>query len=193
MRSIRGPRIVALVVPTFALLLLSGFGVLAQSDAPPPDAVPGSYGFRGTLLAAVDTSVAPGYQLQLAESIVEPGAYVTSHMNPTVVLVCVRSGALGFALQHGSATVTWFTQPAIPPANDPLLSGDVDVQRQLLPGTEVTLQPRDCIAFDHFIDRTAHTSWNPSDGQTVLIEARLVEMGSPYTQFVDVLGNPIAS
>ena len=120
-----------------------------------------------------------------AESIVEPGAYATSHTNPTVVLICVRSGALGLALQHGSATATWFTQPAIPPANDPLLSGESDVQRQLLPGSEITLRPRDCVSFDHFVTQTSHASWNASDGPTKLIEARLVKTGEPYVVFVD--------
>jgi hypothetical protein len=192
MRSIRGPKIVALIVPALAMLLLTGFGVLAQGTAPPPDAVPGSFGFKGTVLATVDTSVAPGYQLQLAETVFEPGAYVTSHFHPTAIVVCVQSGALGFALQHGSATVTWFTPAPMPAANDPLLPGTAMVQRQLLPGSEIVLQPRDCVSFDHFVAHTSHTGWNASDGSTVLIEARLVKSGEPYTVFIDALGTPVA-
>jgi hypothetical protein len=192
MRSMPGRRFVALVVPTLTLLLLTGFGVLAQGNAPPSDAVPGSFGFKGTVLAAIDTSVAPGYQLQLAESILEPGAYDTSHTHPTAALICVQSGALGFALQQGSATVSWFAQTAIPPANDPLLSGDAAVQRQLLPGSEIILQPHDCVSFDHFVEHTSHTGWNASDGQTVLVEARLAEIGVPFTVFIDAQGTPVA-
>ena len=177
----RAPKIVALVVPALALLLLTGFGVLAQGGSPPPDATPGAVGFQGAVLAAIDTSVAPGYQLQLAQSVFEPGAYVTSHIHPTAIVVCVQSGALGFALQHGSGTVTRSAPAGTPTTTEPLM-----------PGTELVLQPYDCVTFDHFVQHTSHTGWNASDGQTVLIEARLVKSGEPFTVFVDALGTPVA-
>ncbi len=192
MRSIQGPRIVTLIVSALALLL-TGAGVLAQGDAPPPNAIPGAFGFKGTELAAIDTSVAPGYQIQFAESVFEPGAYVTSHIQPAAALVCVQSGKLGFALQTGSANVTWFAQTAIPPANDPLLAGESVVHRELLHGTEITLEPRDCVAFDHFAAYTSHSSWNAGGGKTVLIEARLVKKGEPLTVFLDAEGTPVPS
>jgi len=191
MRSKRSLTRAALIVPLLVLIISTSLGVYARGNQPPPDAAPGAVGFQGAILASVDTSVAPGYQLQLAQSVFEPGAFVTSHTHPTVILVCVQSGALGFALQHGSATVTRFTQTAIPTANDPLLSGDTVVQQQLLPGTEITLQPRDCVSFDHFAQHTSHTGWNASDGETVLVEARLVKKGEPFTTFIDAQGTPV--
>ena len=181
MRSIRGPKFLALVVPALALLMLTSFGVFARANQPPPDATPGAVGFQGAVLAAIDTSVAPGYQLQLAESVFEPGAYVTSHIHPTAIVVCVQSGALGFALQHGSGTVTRSAPAGTPTTTEPLM-----------PGAEIILQPRDCVSFDHFVSHTSHTGWNASDGPTVLIEARLVKSGEPYTVFIDALGTPIA-
>lgn len=193
MRSLRSPRIVALLVLALAMLLLSGFGVLAQNDAPPPNAVPGSVAFRGSVLAAVDMSVVPGYQLQLAESVFEPGAYVTSHIHPAALVVCVQSGALGFALQHGAGTITRYAIAPNPTASDPLLAGAEPVRQALLPGTEIVLKPRDCVTFDHFAQHTSHTGWNASDGETVLVEARLVKTGEPFTTFIDAQGTPVAS
>ena len=40
--------------------------------------------------------------------------------------------------------------------------------------TEVVLEPRDCVAFDHFAAHTEHTGWNAGDGPTVLWEVRLL-------------------
>jgi hypothetical protein len=182
MRSMRGSRVAALFISALAMLALTTFGVLAQGGPPPADATPGAVGFQGSVLAAIDTSVAPGYQLVLAESVFEPGAYVTSHIHPTAIVVCVQSGALGFALQHGSATVTRGADAGAgtPPANVPL---GVD--------QEIVLQPRDCVSFDHFVQHTAHTGWNASDGQTVLMEARLIKTGEPYTTFIDAQGTPV--
>lgn len=181
MRSMKELKTVALVVPVLALLLITGFSVLAQSGPPPPDATPGAVGFKGTLLAAIDPSVAPGYQLQLAESVFEPGAYVTSHMHPTAIAVCVQSGALGFAIQHGMATITRAAADGGEATTEPLL-----------PGTDIVLEPRDCVSFDHFVAHTSHTGWNASDGQTVLVEARLVKTGEPFTVFINAEGTPVA-
>ncbi len=181
MRSKRRLTVVAFVIPMLALLIGTSFGVYARGLQPPPDATPGAVGFQGAILAAIDTSVAPGYQLQLAQSVFEPGAYVTSHIHPTAIVVCVQSGALGFALQHGSATVTRGAEAGAEATTEPLL-----------PGAEIVLEPLDCVSFDHFAAHTSHTGWNASDGQTVLIEARLAEMGAPYTVFLDALGTPVA-
>ncbi|HET9661885.1 MAG TPA: hypothetical protein VFP05_16275 [Thermomicrobiales bacterium] len=181
MRSKRGSRIAVLFISALALLVLTTFGVLAQGGPPPADAPPGAVGFQGAVLAGIDTSVAPGYQLVLAESVFEPGAYVTSHVHPTAIVVCVQSGALGFALQQGSAIVTRTGEGGAEPTNEPL---GVD--------EEIVLEPRDCVSFDHFAEPTAHTGWNASDGQTVLVEARLLKAGETFTTFIDEHGMPVA-
>lgn len=181
MRSKRRLVVAALVVPMLALLIGSGVGVLARGMQPPPDAEPGSVGFQGAILAAIDTSVAPGFQLQLARSVFEPGAYVTSHIHPTAIVVCVESGALGFALQHGSGTVTRAAMAGTPTTTE-----------QLLPGNDIELQPNDCVSFDHFVEHTSHTGWNNSDGETVLIEARLVKTDEQFTTFINAEGTPVA-
>ncbi len=181
MRSKRGSGFVALIIPILALVIGTSLGVYARNNQPPPDATPGAVGFQGSLLAAIDTSVAPGYELQLAQSVFEPGAYVTSHIHPTAIVVCVQSGALGFALQHGSGTVTRGAE-----------AGAETTQEPLLPGTDITLEPRDCVSFDHFVAHTSHTGWNASDGETVLVEARLVKKGEPFTVFINAEGTPVA-
>lgn len=182
MRLLHGSRFLALISVVSTVLVLTGFGVLAQGNPPPADAEPGAVGFKGALLASLDPAVAPGYQLQLAESVFEPGAYVTSHIHPTAIIVCVQSGALGFAIQHGSATIT----RAAPDGAEATIEA-------LLPGTDVVLQPRDCVSFDHFAAHTSHTGWNASDGQTVLVEARLAKKGEPFTVFIDAEGTPVST
>jgi hypothetical protein len=168
------------VAGAVVLLGTIGFGLVARGAQPPPDAEPGSVGFQSAILGGIDSAVASGYRLVLAEVVLEPGAYATSHTHPTAIVVCVQSGALGFALQHGAATVTRSAGAGTPAPTEPLA-----------PGGEVMLQPRDCIAFDHFAAHTAHTGWNAGEGQTVLWEARLFKIDEPFTTFLDELGTPV--
>jgi hypothetical protein len=182
MRSKRSFTIAALLVPILALIVGTSLGVYARGNQPPTDATPGAVGFQGAILAAIDTSVAPGYQLQLAQSVFQPGAFVTSHIHPTAIVVCVQSGALGFALQHGAGTITRGAEAGADP-----------VTEALLPGNDIVLEPRDCVSFDHFAQHTSHTGWNASDGETVLVEARLVKTGEPFTTFIDAQGTPVSS
>jgi hypothetical protein len=163
-----------------AMLVLSvGIGsvVLAQGGPPPADATPGA---PGAALGGIDASVAPGYRLVMAETVFAPGSYVTQHTHPTAIVVCVQSGALGFAIQAGAATITRAETRATPTAVE-----------QLAVNTEVVLAPGDCVAFDHFAQHTAHTAWNAADGTTVIWEARLVKADEPFTTFVDAEGTPV--
>ena len=163
-----------------AVLVLIAAGALAQGGPPPPDAEPGAVGFQGMVLGGLDPVVAPGYRLVLAESVFEPGAYVTSHTHPTTIIVCVQSGSLGFALQHGQATITRSAGAGTPTPTESLAAG-----------SETVLNPRDCVSFDHYAAHTAHTGWNLSDGQTVLWEARLLKIDEPFTTFVNDAGTPV--
>jgi hypothetical protein len=162
------------------LLLAISIGVAAQGGPPPADAPPGSVGFQGAVLGGIDPVAAPGYRLVLAESVFEPGAYVTSHFHPTAIVVCVQSGALGFAIQHGMATISRPSPAGTPAATEPLAVN-----------TEIVLQPRECVSFDHFAAHTSHTGWNASDEPTVLFEARLLKIDEPFTTFIDAEGTPV--
>jgi hypothetical protein len=165
-----------LIIVAIIFAGLGATGVWARGAQPPPDATPGPVGFQGTILSGIDTTVAPGYRLVTAESVFDPGAYVTQHTHPTAIVVCVQSGALGFAIQQGTASIT---------------RGGADVSETLELNTDVVLEPRDCVAFDHFAAHTAHTGWNASDGQTVLWEARLLKTDEPFTVFVNDQGTPV--
>lgn len=180
MFALRGVKALVPAVGALALLGAVGLGLVARGAQPPPDAAPGSVGFQSAILGGIEPAVAPGHRLVLAEVVLEPDAYATSHTHPTAIVVCVQSGALGFSLQHGTATVTRAQGAGTPAAAEPLAVG-----------TEIVLQPRDCVAFDHFAAHTAHTGWNASDGQTVLWEARLFKADEPYTTFLDAQGTPV--
>jgi hypothetical protein len=164
---------VSIVITLLGAVMASA---LAQGGPPPEDATPGSVGFQGSMLGGLDVTVAPGFRLAMAESIFEPGAYVTQHTHPTAIVVCVQSGALGFAIQHGTATIS---------------RAGSDETETLELNTDIVLEPRDCVAFDHFAAHTAHTGWNASDGQTVLWEARLYKTDEPYTVFINDQGTPV--
>lgn len=174
----RLPVVLALIL--LALVGLTAAGALARSAQPPPDATPGSVGFSNVALGGLDPVVAPGYRLEMRENTFAPGAYVTRHTHPTAIVVCVQSGALGFAIQAGAATVTRGGTGATPEATEPLA-----------PGTDIVLEPRDCVAFDEYATHTEHTGWNASDGTTVVWETRLLKIGEPYTTFLDAQGTPI--
>ena len=163
------------------LLGLAVAGAFAQGGPPPPDATPGSVGFSNVLLAGIDPAVSPGYRLEMRENTFAPGAYVTRHTHPTAIVVCVQSGALGFAIQEGQATVTRGSADATTPVTT----------EPLVPGVDIVLEPRDCVAFDEFAEHTEHTGWNASDGTTVIWEARLLKVGEPYTTFLNAEGTPI--
>ena len=171
------------LVPAFvavALLGLVAAGALAQGGPPPPDAAPGAVDVTGAALGGIDSAVAPGYRLVMAETVFATGGYVTRHTHPSAIVACVKSGSLGFALQHGTATVTRGGTGATPEATEPLA-----------PNAEVVLAPRDCVTFDHFAAHTEHTAWNAGDEPTVLWEARLLKADEPFTTFVDAQGTPV--
>jgi hypothetical protein len=171
------------IVPALVAITLLGLvaaGAFAQGGPPPPDASPGAVDVTGAALGGSDVAVAPGYRLVMAETVWAPGGYVTRHTHPTAIVVCVQSGALGFAIQHGAATVTRGGTGATPATTEPLALN-----------TEVILEPRDCVAFDHFAAHTEHTAWNAGDGTAVLWEARMLKVDEPFTTFVDSQGTAV--
>jgi len=117
-----------------------------------------------------------GCTLEAAEAVAAPGAYVTQHAHPTAIVACVQSGALGFAIQQGTASIT--------------RAGSEEVET-LDVNTDVVLEPRDCVAFDHFAAHTSHTGWNASDEPTVLWEARFMKTDEPFTVFLNDEGTPV--
>lgn len=167
-----------LLVPALLVLTLLGAtmaGTLARNAQVPPDATPGAQGVNGVILGGIEPVVAPGYRLVLAELVFDPGTYATEHFHPTAIVFCVQSGQLGFAIHQGTATVT----------------RDGGEPETIALDTDMTLEPRDCVAFDHFAAHTTHTGWNLSDGPTVLWEARLFKIDEPFTTFVDEQGTPV--
>jgi len=165
-------------VALIAILLATA---TAQGGPPSPDATPGSVGFTPIVLGGIDPAVAPGYRLDMRENVFEPGAYVTRHSHPTAIIVCVQSGAFGFAIQAGEAIVTRAGAEGTPESTE-----------TLLPGIDIVLEPRDCVAFDQFAAHTEHTGWNASDGVTILWETRLLKSDEPYTTYHDAMGTPVA-
>ena len=168
-------RLTMLALVILSLLSLTVAGVLARGTQVPPVATPGAEGVNGVILGGIDPVVAPGYRLVLAELVFAPDTYATEHFHPTAIVFCVQSGALGFAIHEGTATVT----------------RDGGEPETIALDTEMTLEPRDCVAFDHFAAHTTHTGWNLSDGPTVLWEARLFTIDEPFTVFVDEQGTPV--
>lgn len=168
----------------FAMLVLSGViaaGAIAQGGPPPADATPGAPGVTGPLLGSIAPAAAPGYTLRMVETVFAPDSYVTAHTHAAALVVCVQSGALGFSIQHGAATITRAGTGDAPESTEPLALN-----------TDVVLDPKDCVSFDEFTVHTIHTAWNASTETTVLWEGHLVKDGEPFTTFVDHMGTPVA-
>lgn len=168
---------------TFALIAATGLiaaGTLAQGSPPPPDATPGALGVTGPVLGGFAPAAAPGYTLRMVETVFAPGSYVTRHTHAAALIVCVQTGALGFSIQEGAATVTRAGTGDEPESTEPLALD-----------AEVVLEPKDCVAFDEFAAHTVHTAWNAGEETTVLWEAHLIKNGEPFTTFVDEHGMPI--
>ncbi len=149
-------------------------GAGAQEATPPAH---GSVGVAGAVLGAVAPSAAPGYSLEMFHMAWAPGAYVTAHTHPMSFVTCVESGALGFTLLAGAATLTRAANPG--------------TSEQLPLHVEAVLGPRDCVAVDNEATRTIHAARNAADGTTVAWEADLYKIGEPPTTFVDARGTPI--
>jgi hypothetical protein len=163
-----------------ALLGLGLAGALAKGGPPPADATPGQTGIGGAVLGAVAPGAAPGYRLQMTELVWAPGAYATSHSHPLAQVACVQLGALGMTIQQGATTVLRGGAGPTPESAEPLPLN-----------TEVILAPRDCVAYDDFAAHTIHTAWNASEETTILWMADLVEIGEPYTTYVNAEGTPV--
>jgi quercetin dioxygenase-like cupin family protein len=175
-----GRRRMVWLVGAFVMMSLVTAGALARGGPPPADATPGEVGVSGAVLGAIVPVAAPGYRLQVTELVWQPGAYATSHTHPLAQVVCVQSGALGFRLEEGAATVIRGGAGPTPAAMAPL---SLD--------SAVVIAPRGCIAYDDLAAYHVHTVWNASDGETVLWMADLVEIGLPYTTYVDARGTPV--
>ncbi len=163
-----------------ALLGLVLAGAVARTDPPPAHATPGTFDVSGAVLGAVPPAAAPGFRLQMTELVWAPGSYATSHSHPLAQVACVQAGALGMTLQQGAATITRGGAGGTPQSAEPL---PLD--------TEVVIGPRDCVSYDEFTIHTVHTVWNASDESTILWMADLVEIGVPYTTYVNAYGTPV--
>lgn len=165
------------IAALFGLVVASA---LAQGTPPPEDANPDELGVGGAVLGALPPAAAPGYRLQMTELVWAPGAYATEHSHPLAQIACVQSGALGMTLQEGAATVIRGGSGPTPEATEPMALD-----------TDVILEPRDCVAYDELAAHTIHTVWNASEETTILWTADLVEVGEPYTTYVNASGTPI--
>lgn len=133
----------------------------------------GNVGLTSVVLAQIEPPVAPGQLLQLVRVDVESGATVSEHTHPGAIVTCVESGAPIFSVIAGTVTMTQAATAATPEA-----------ATELGAGSEIELQPGDCLTFD--ATQTTHTLRNP--GESVVIwQAHLYAAGEKPTTF---LGTP---
>lgn len=169
------------LLPIMTMLVLLGLvgirGLGTPATAQEASPTTGSVGITGAVLGAIEPIAAPGYSLEMFYMEWAPGAAVSPHTHPMAFVTCVESGALGFTLHAGTATLTRAASPGKPQA----------LERD----TEVVLGPRDCIAVDNEATDTIHSARNASEETTIAWEADLYKLGEPPTTFVDERGTPI--
>jgi predicted metal-dependent enzyme (double-stranded beta helix superfamily) len=171
------PRLVAITTMLVLLGLLGINSVGSPATAQEASPTTGSVGITGAVLGAVEPIAAPGYSLEMFHMEWAPGATVSPHTHPMAFVTCVESGALGFTLHAGSATLMRAASPGEP--------------EQLQLNVEAVLGPRDCIAVDNEATDTIHSARNASEETTIAWEADLYKLGEPPTTFVDEQGTPI--
>jgi quercetin dioxygenase-like cupin family protein len=177
-QSVLGALIVMLLLAMATIVGVRSQGETAQESTPAHDMAGmempiGNVGLTSVVLARMAPPVAPDQELQLVRVEVETGATVSAHTHPGSIVLCVESGSPTFGVVQGVVTMTQAATVATPEA-----------ATELTAGTEIVLQPGDCLTFD--ATQTVHTLYNPGE-PTVIWQAHLYATGEAPTTF---LGTP---
>ena len=172
--------ILAFVITSFAILTsvtavtalprLHAASSLAQEASPRVITI--APGVITQALSAGLPQAAPRQRLVLSRLTVEPGGIGPAHVHPGMTVAYVETGALGWTILQGAATVT---------------RADGTVEQVTEPGTEVVLGEGDAVAYDGYV---AHGARGAADYPTVVLNARLVEAEKPMIIPTNDQGTP---
>lgn len=135
--------------------------VMAQEDEP-------LAGTTVETLGAIEPAIIEGWNLVALRITMEPGAEISGHSHPGPVVLVVESGVFLTEFIHGSGTITRAAD------------GGTPTTETAEPGTEVTLNPGDSLAYDQ---TAGHTMVNGGDEPLVLLVSALLAIDQPGFMF----------
>lgn len=150
-------------------ILVTSAGASRAEQAGTPAPLPFA-GVTGTVLATMEPSAAPGYELQLFRAEWEPGSYADLHTHPGWNIACTEKGAFSFVTEDGPLTSV-VRQNA---------DGSRGKPEALTPGDEIEVPAGDCVLQE---EGTIHAAKGIADETTVIWEAHLYKVGAPGTTF----------
>ena len=150
-----------------------GLGSLAAQESNPA-VITIAPGVITQSLSAGMPEAAPGRRLVLSRLTLEPDGLGPAHLHPGMTVAYVETGALGWTLLLGSATVT---------------RSDGTMEQMTEPGREVVLGEGDAVAYDGYV---AHEARGAADYPSVVLNARLVEEDKPMIIPTNDQGTPQA-
>ena len=144
---------------------------LAAQDATPEAPLPFA-GVTGAILAKMESTAAPGYELQLFRAEWEPGSYSELHTHPGWNIACAETGAFSFMIEEGP--LTYVVRKGA--------DGAPMEPEALTPGVEIEVPAGDCVLQE---EGTVHLARGIADETTVIWEAHLYKVGEKATTFIE--------
>jgi mannose-6-phosphate isomerase-like protein (cupin superfamily) len=174
-RAIRRFSVIPLLVFLALLIGLGGRQILAQDATPtapsePPPSV------REVLVAGLPEA-APGQELSLVRTTIQPGVTLPMHIHPGMQIAWIESGELHYFIVEGGEV----------PITRAWMEGSPEPAEMLGPGEETILYPGDAVVE---VEDVVHYGENRGDVPVVLWSATLLAAGAPIAEVVEVEATP---
>jgi hypothetical protein len=167
-----------------AVTVVAFIGVAGMSWTRPSDAAqettPVSEPVWEVLGAAIDPSLAPGANMELARFTWMPGYVQAPHTHYGFDVSHVLSGEIAWTVENGDAQVIRAAVAGTPGPTETVQSG-----------SEVLLGPGDTILFDYGDGSLIHYGRTVGNAPVVMLVASLYDASKPITMYVDENGTPI--
>jgi quercetin dioxygenase-like cupin family protein len=174
-RAIRRFGFVSLLLLVAGLIVFGGNLIQAQEATPttqsePPPSV------REVLVAGLPLA-APGQELSLVRTVVQPGVTLPMHIHPGMQIAWIESGELHYFIVEGGEV----------PITRVWMEGSPEPAEMLGPGEETVLYPGDAVVE---IESVVHYAENRGDVPVVIWSATLLTEGAPIAEVVEAEATP---
>lgn len=167
--------IIASASAVLLVVVFSAIGVFAQDATPEagPETPPS---VREVLVAGLPEA-APGQQLSLVRTTIQPGVTLPMHIHSGMQIAWIESGILHYVVVEGGEI----------PITRVWMEGSPEPAEMLGPGQETDLYPGDSVVET---ENVVHYGANLGDVPVVLWSATLLTEGAPIAEVVGVAATP---
>lgn len=156
-------------------VVFNAIGAFAQNATPESGpATPPSV--REALVTGLPVA-APGQQLQLVRTTIQPGVTLPAHIHPGMQIAWIESGVLHYVVGEGGEI----------PIRRANMEGSPEPAEMLGPGQETDLYPGDSVVET---ENVVHYGANLGDVPVVLWSALLLTEGAPIAEVVEITATP---